>query len=296
MDFGRLDLNLLLTLDALLTEGSVTRAAKRLHLSQPAVSAQLARLREALGDPLLLPAPRGMRPTLRAESLRAPLREALDGLARAIAPPAPFVPAAADRTWRVAASDYCGATVVAPVLAGLRAEAPGARLAILQIAPAHLVSQAESGEIDLAFHTTEDAPDTLRRRALFTEHYVLAVRAGHPRMKRRPTLAQFCALEHLVVSPEGGGFLGITDAVLAGLGVERRVAVSAPSFLLVETLLANSDLVAMLPARLARASAVLKTFKPPVEIPGYEMSMLWHERVHRDPAHQWLRGRFAALA
>ncbi len=296
MDFGRLDLNLLLTLDALLAEASVTRAAKRLHLSQPAVSAQLARLREALGDPLLLPAPRGMRPTQRAEGLRAPLRDALESLARAIAPPAPFVPAAAHRTWRIAASDYSGATVVAPVLPGLRADAPGTRLAILQIAPPRLAAQAESGEIDLAFHTTENAPDTLRRRALFTEHYVLAARTGHPRLKRRPTLAQFCALEHLVVSPEGGGFVGVTDAVLAGLGIERRVAVSAPSFLLVETLLASSDLVAMLPARLAHGRAALKTFKPPVEVPGYEMSMLWHERVHRDPAHQWLRGRFAALA
>jgi DNA-binding transcriptional LysR family regulator len=129
----------------------------------------------------------------------------------------------------------------------------------------------------------------LRQRALFTERYVLAGRADHPRLKRRPTLAQFCALEHAIVSPSGGGFQAATDAALARVGMSRRVVLSVPHFLVLVALLEKTDLVAMVPARLVHASKTLRVVAPPIEIPGYEMSMLWHERVHRDPAHRWLR-------
>ncbi len=285
----RLDLNLLLTLDVLLEEHSVTRAAARLHLSQPSVSVQLAKLRDLLGDPLLLPGPRGMRPTARAEGLREPLREALETLSRAVAPELAFDPATAQHTWRIAASDYSESTVVLPMLSALRAAAPQTRLAVMEIAPSALARQAEQGHIDLAFHTTENAPLGLRRRALFAEEYVLAGRVDHPRLKRRPTLAQFCALEHAIVSPSGGGFQAATDNALARVGKSRRVVLSVPHFLVLVALLEKTDLVAMVPSRLVRGSKTLRVVAPPIEIPGYEMSMLWHERVHRDPAHRWLR-------
>jgi DNA-binding transcriptional LysR family regulator len=289
VNLRRLDLNLLLTLDVLLSEHNVTRAAERLNLSQPSVSVHLARLRDLFGDPLLLPGPRGMRPTARADALREPLRQALETLERAVAPAAPFDPAASAHTWRVAASDYSETTVVQPALGGLRSAAPGSRLAVVEVVPSRIARQAEQGDIDLAFHTTEGAPPGLRRRALFTERYVLAARAGHPRLKRKPTLAQFCALEHVIVSPDGGGFAGATDQVLAQAGLSRRVVLSVPHFLFVRSVIETTDLVAMLPARVAGNSAALRIVEPPVEVPGYEMSMLWHERAHRDPAHQWLR-------
>ncbi|MGA7778296.1 MAG: LysR family transcriptional regulator [Paraburkholderia sp.] len=285
----RLDLNLLVTLDVLLSEHNVTRAAERLNFSQPSVSVHLAKLRDVLGDPLLLPGPRGMRPTARAEALREPLRQALDALEHAVAPPSPFDPAEANHTWRVAAADYAESTIVLPALAGLRSAAPGTRLAVLEMVPSRIARQAERAEIDLAFHTSEGAPEALHRRVLFKERYVLVGRAGHPRLKRRPTLAQFCALEHVIVSTDGGGFRGITDDVLAEAGLSRRVVLSVPHFLFLMSVLANSDLVAMLPARLVRDTGALRVVEPPVEVPGYEMAMLWHERSHRDPAHQWLR-------
>lgn len=288
-NFGRLDLNLLITLDVLLTERNVTRAAERLNLSQPSVSVQLAKLRETLGDPLLLPGPRGMRPTARAEALREPLREALEALQRAVSPQRAFDPAQATDTWRVAAFDYAESTIVLPLLRGLRTMAPGTRLAIVQPVPSLLARQAEQGEIDLAFHTTDGAPQSLHRRPLFTERYVLVGRAGHPGLKRKPTPAQFCRLEHVIVSPDGGGFLGPTDEALAARGLSRRVVLSVPHFLFVLSVLASTDLVAMLPSRLVREAAGLRAVEAPIEIPGYEMSMLWHERVHRDPAHRWLR-------
>jgi DNA-binding transcriptional LysR family regulator len=293
-DLRRLDLNLLLTLDVLLAECNVTRAAARLHLSQPSISVQLGRLREQLGDPLLLPGPRGMRPTARAEALRGPLREALEALQRAVAPAAPFDPLAARGTWRVAASDYGESTVVLPALAALRTAAPGMRLAVLEMNPARIAAQAELGEIDIAFHTAAGSPPGLRRRTLFAERYVLAGRAGHPRLKRRPVLAQFCALDFVIVSPDGGGFEGATDAALAALGARRNVVLSVPHFLFVPAVLARTDLVAMVPERLARQMAGVQVVAAPVEVPGYEMVMLWHERLHRDGAHRWLREQFAA--
>lgn len=285
----RLDLNLLVTLDVLLSEHNVTRAAQRLNFSQPSVSVHLAKLRDVFGDPLLLPGPRGMRPTARAEALREPLRQALDALERAVSPASPFDPAEASHTWRVAAADYGELTVLLPALAGLRAAAPGSRLAVLELFPSRIARQAEQGEIDLALHTSEGAPSGMHRRVLFKERYVLVGRAGHPRLKRRPTLAQFCALDHVIVSPDGGGFRGITDEVLAQTGLARRVVLSVPHFLFMMSVLASTDLVAMLPSRLVRDTGVLRVVEPPVEVPGYEMAMLWHERSHRDAGHQWLR-------
>ena len=131
----RLDLNLLVTLDVLLSEHNVTRAAERLNFSQPSVSVHLAKLRDVFDDPLLLPGPRGMRPTARAEALREPLREALEALELAVAPASPFNPAVATHTWRVAATDYAESTIILPALAGLRAAAPGTRLAVVEAAP-----------------------------------------------------------------------------------------------------------------------------------------------------------------
>lgn len=288
-----MDLNLLVTLEALLAEHNVTRAAERLHLSQPTVSVQLARLREIFGDPLLLPGPRGMRPTARADELREPLCRALESLAQAVAPSSPFDPARASQTWRIAVSDYGACVIVLPALAGLRSAAPGTRLATLSLAPHALARQAEQGDIDLAFHISAEAPEGLRRRSVFTEHYVLAGRAGHPRLKRRPTLAQFCRLDHVIASPVGGGFHGVTDTALAELGMTRNVALSVSHFMFLAAVLASTDLVAMVPSRLVRGNPALRIVEPPIEVPGFEMLMLWHERMHRDPAHRWLRERIA---
>lgn len=285
----RLDLNLLVTLDALLTELNVTRAAQRLHLAQPTVSVQLARLRDLLDDPLLLPGPRGMRPTARAEALRAPLRQALEALHLAIAPAQAFDPAVASQTWRVAATDYGASTILLPALARIRAAAPATRLAVLELQPSALVRQAELGEIDMAFHIAEQAPEELHQRSLFVERYVLVGRVDHPGLRRKPTLKQFCRLEQVIVSPDGGGFHGPTDTALAEHGLSRQVVLSVPHFMLLASVLAGSDLVAMVPERLVIGDARLKVVEAPLAVRAFEMLMLWPERVHRDPGHRWLR-------
>jgi DNA-binding transcriptional LysR family regulator len=289
----KLDLNLLVTLDVLLAEQNVTRAAERLHFSQPSVSVHLAKLRDIFNDPLLLPGARGMRPTARAQSLREPLREALMSLERAVSPEGLFDPATADNTWHIAATDYSESTVLLPALSGMREAAPHTRIAVLELTPARVAKQAENGEIDLTFHIA--SPDeSFHQRALFKETYVLVGRKDHPRLKRRPTLAQFCAMEHVIVSPNGGGFTGPTDATLAALGMKRRVTLSVPHFLFVRSVLETTDLVSVQPLRMAKRWTDMRIVAPPVEVPGYEMSMYWHERVHRDPAHRWLREFIAA--
>jgi len=292
-DFRRLDLNLLVTLDALLAERHVTRAAAKLHLSQPAVSVQLAKLRAHFGDPLLLPGPRGMRPTARADALRAPLHEALQALQRAVGPGDAFDPATAATTWRIHAADYGGHAIVAPVLARLRSAAPHARLAVLESGTASVARLLESGELDLSLGTLDRMAPTLRAQKLFDEEYVLVGRAGHPRLARRPSLATFCALEHVLVSPDGGGFRGATDLALDALGRSRRVVLSLQHFSVVLAVLANSDLVAMLPSRLVRGVPGLRVARAPLEVPGYAMAMGWHERSHRDAGHRWLRQQIA---
>jgi DNA-binding transcriptional LysR family regulator len=294
VNIATLDLNLLLTLDVLLAELNVTRAAQRLNLSQPSVSAQLARLRSIFNDPLLLPGPRGMLPTSRADALREPLRLALESLQQAVAPPQAFDPAQANLTWRIAATDYMSSAIMLPVIGKLRVTAPDCRVAVFGLNPPLVAQQLEKAELDLIFHTGDHAPETLHQRKLFSERYMLAGRIGHPHLHPGLTLDTFCQLEHLIVSPDGGGFSAATDSALAKIGRQRRVVLSVPHFLFMLEVLASSDLVAVLPERLVRRSTQLQVIEPPLDVPGFDILMMWHERVQRDPAHQWLRQQILA--
>lgn len=297
VDSSRIDLNLLVALDALLAERNVTRAAKRLNLSQPALSAQLQRLRDLLGDPLLIPAQRGMTPTKRALELQAPLHEALEGVRAVLTAGAGFDPATAGLTIAIAASDYVQYALLMPLAFRLRREAPGVRLAWRALDATQLAAQAERGEVDLAFITPESAPEQLRGRKLLDERYVVIVRRDHPQVSRKIGLDQLCALDHVVVSPRGGGFSGATDAVLAAHGRERRVVLSVPSFLMVPELVARSDMAALVPERIARDRVDrLQLLEPPVAVPGYSIAMVWHPRTTRHPALAWLRDRVRSFA
>ena len=182
-----------------------------------------------------------------------------------------------------------------PLLASLRVQAPLSRMAVFEAVPARMAHELESGQVDLGFLAQEEAPPGLRHRTLFTEHYVLAGRRDHPLLQAPPDLDQFCALEFIVVSPNGGGFRSNVDTALEQLGRTRKVVLSVPHFLIVPPLLAASDMVALLPSRLLKnALGALRTWEPPVTLPDYEMAMVWHERMHLDAAHRWLRERIMA--
>ncbi len=285
------DLNLLMTLNVLLQENSVSRTAQRLNLSQPSVSARLERLREWFNDPLLIPVSHGMRPTARAEALRLSLEQLSGMIDEVVAAPGPFIPADAVQEWRVAATDYGAQTALVPLMAALRQEAPGTRLAILDMKPALIAQQLEKGTVDLVLHLRDGVPDGLHIRPLFQERYVVAGRQGHPALHSDITAEALCALEHVVVSPDGGGFRGVTDSVLEARGLSRKVVLSVPHFLLMGSVLSTSDLVALMPERVAAMMPGLMTVKPTMAIPGFELVMLWHERSHRDLGHRWLRER-----
>jgi DNA-binding transcriptional LysR family regulator len=290
MDTKRLDLNLLLALDALLAERNVTKAAARLHISQPALSAQLARLRDVFADPLLMPIQRGMAPTARALELQQPLREALDQVRNVVAEGAAFNPAKAKLTLSLAASDYEQYAVLMPFITMLREVAPQMRVALMRLNGALIDKQMEAGEIDLAVMNPLTAPPNLRSRHLHDDRYVCIVRKNHPKVKRRMTVDLMAALEHIVVSPRGGSFTGATDTALAAHGKKRKVPVSAASFLWVPEMVQRSDMMALVPERLVRERAdQLMILEPPIPVPGFSVSMLWNERTHAHKAHQWIR-------
>lgn len=293
----RIDLNLLVALDALLAERNVTHAARRLNLSQPALSAQLARLRDLFGDPLLLPAQRGMLPTQRARELQDPLRRALDEVRSVLVAGSRFDPAQATFTARIAASDYTQQAILLPLRHALAHDAPGMSFAFRAIAAGDLVAQMERGDVDVALMVPETAPERLRARVLFAERYVAIVRRDHPAVGPELDLDTFCALDHVVVSPQGGGFVGPADAALAAHGRTRRVAMSVPGFLIVPEIVAGSEMIALVPERLARqGGARFRILEPPVPVPGFDIAMVWHDRTTDHPAQRWLRARLRAQA
>jgi DNA-binding transcriptional LysR family regulator len=286
----RIDLNLLVTLETLLTERSVTKAAKRLHLSQPSVSVQLRKLREIFSDPLLSTAPGGMLPTTRAQALLPEIRSALAGVRRIVSQSSAFDPKTAQLTWQIAAVDYAEYAVLLPLLSKLRRLAPSVRVSVRQASHSKMFKQLDSGAIDLAFLAMDTLPSHLHHRILYNEHYVLVARKGHPALKRKLTLDTFCELDYVVVSPDGGGFKGITDAILESRRRKRRVSLSTQHFLFVPEVVAQTDLVAIAPHRLVKDRADrLQILTPPLTIPSYDMAMIWHERSNADAAHAWLR-------
>ena len=299
-DLRAFDLNLLVTLDALLTEANVTRAAQRLHLSQSAVSGQLARLRQLFDDPLLVPADsgRGMTPTARALELAAPVRAALEQLAGIVRGPAAFDAATAQRTFQVAASDLSTAVLGLP-LAGRLAHAAGpvVRLAFRVADGARIAAQLQEGEVDLLIGSERMVPPHLRARLLFDEHFVMVQRKGHPRGPLPPDLDAYCALRHVLVSTSGGSLHGFMDEHLQALGRSRNVVLSVQSFALVPGLLCRSDHVATVPSRLAALHAdVLDTVPLPFDAQGFSLYAAWHPRFHADPALAWLREQIVHVA
>ncbi len=288
-DIRTLDLNLLKTFDALMDERSVTRAANRLALTQPAVSGMLNRLRDAFGDPLFVRASRGVVPTARAEALAPAVRQVLLEVT-ALLQPLHFDPATAALTLTVAATDYALRAVVLPWLAALRAQAPGLRIAVQPIDDSRIAGQLERGEIDLALTTPQATPPELHARHLFDERYVCVARSGHPALADGVCpLERFCAQDHALVSYGGSPFEGATDRALAALGQQRRVVASVGSFLMLPELLRRTDLIAVAPARLVASEAGLTTCEPPLAVPGFTKLAVWHERSHRDAGQRWAR-------
>lgn len=287
-DIRSLDLNLLKALDALLDEGNVTRAAQRLSLTQPAVSGMLTRLRDYFDDPLFVRTSHGMVPTSRASELASPIKQILSDIS-VLLQPASFDPLTAELVYTLVATDYALKAVAIPLMAALKQRAPLVKIAVRPVDNERVYQQLSRGEVDMALLTPQTTPDDLHGRALFEEHYVCVARSHHPlAAAQEVTLQQFCAQEHILVSTEGK-FTGVTDEALAELGLTRRVGMSVNSFLVIPDILRLTDMIAVVPHRMVPADSDLAIIPLPLKVPGFTKSMAWHERNHRDPAHQWIR-------
>jgi len=297
-----IDLNLLVALDALLETRNVTRAAAKIGLTQSAMSHALKRLRDLTGDELLVRGRDGMLPTSRADALAAPVRRALDEIGRALAPPVPFDPRAANLRVTIGTSDYAELVLLPEVVRRLAREAPGIELRTVtvgedQIAP--LASRAIDLVISPVRPVVDERPGVFARR-LFDERFVCVMRKGHPLAGKRLTLKRFVEAQHALISPRGSEG-GIVDDALARLGLARRVTVAVPHFLIAPHIVASSDLLLTLAGRIATTLAdPLKLLVVPapseLALEGFTMSLVWHERTHEDTGIKWVRDLFVDVA
>ena len=290
------DLNLLVVLDVLLDERSVSRAAERLNLSQPAVSGALKRLRETFEDPLFVRTRQGIRPTPQALDLIAPVKTVLQDI-DAILSVAGFNPDEAETVFTVAATDYAQMTFLAPLMREVHRAAPNIRFSVVSTDIPRMRGQFDRQEIDFAITVPEMAPQNVHAMELFEDRYVCAVSADHPTATPDLSLDTFCALDHVLVTPSSGGFYGPTDDALAKQGRQRRVSVSVPNFLSLPGILANSEFITVAPERILQPFAdSLKIFPAPLPLPAFKVIVAWHELSARSPAHGWLRDRMGELA
>lgn len=291
MNLRGVDLNLLVAFEALVTERHVSKAAERIALSQPAMSNALSRLRHLLDDPVLVRTTRGMEPTPRALELLGPVSQALRQIERSLSARARFDAATANRNFVLGATDYMECTVLPQLINRISAQAPGIGIHVHSRENSIPHRELENGDIDLALGHYRGIPKRLKSRLLFTEHLVCVVRKNHPRVTEPFTLDQFTALPHLLVATPGQT-LGAADAALSAIGRSRRIMLVVPHFLVAPLIIARSDLAATLTSRIAHKFArmlPLNVLAPPLKLPEFDISMIWHPRNERDPAHVWLR-------
>jgi len=300
INLSRLDLNLLVALDALLVERSVTRAASRVGLGQSAMSHNLARLRALFGDELLTRAPEGMRPTPRALALIDPVRVALSQIQALVSGADAFDPRTAERVFRIGMSDSMEVLLGPALLAHLCEAAPGIRLRLHTIDFSQLLDDLDADRLDLAIGIGAFAEGQThhKRRLLLTETYLCMFNRERVGVSPPISLDDYVRLPHVLTSLRRGE-RGVVDDALAKLGLKRTVALTTPRFIAVPFLVRGAPVVTTMHARLARffaAALGLSLSPPPVELPEVTLSLLWHASYDNDPGHLWLRQTVARLA
>jgi DNA-binding transcriptional LysR family regulator len=293
---ARTDVNLLVALEALMQERSVTRAAKRLAISQSAMSHTLGRLRELLGDELFVRSGQTMVPTPRALEMIEPVREALRKIGTVLRPAVPFDPATAVAVFRVSAFDFAQLALLPGVATALAERAPGIQLVTEPYA--HDPSRALGDDtVDLVIGLQREPQDPCQR-ALSTERFACVLRSGHEALREPLTPELFAGLSHAVVSPVGRPS-GYVDAALAELGLTRHVAFVTPQLLSAALAVSRSDMILTAAERQLRVVAEalkLALLEPPVALPEFRVAMSWHERRTDDPLHGFVRDRILEVA
>jgi DNA-binding transcriptional LysR family regulator len=297
MDLRSFDLNLLVVLHTLIAERSVSNTAKKLHLSQPATSAALKRLRLALGDQILVREGLHMVLTPRAEALFAPLEAILGEIERTLISPERFNPAHVDRTMRLATNDYGAFILVPPLMQRLQSIAPRLNIEVWELGRDALAA-LKDGKIDLAIADAWSLKDCQCHEVLFTESFTCLARQDHPRIQGVLSRDRYLAEDHILVSPRGR-VVGNVDAALADLGLpDRRVRLTLPHVLAVPAAVAATDGIVTMATRIAQRLAVdyhLQVLPPPIALASFPVAMAWRSVVTNDPAIQWLRGELMSI-
>jgi DNA-binding transcriptional LysR family regulator len=297
MPLRGIDANLITALHALLSEQSVTRAAKRVGLGQSSMSHALARLRAHFDDELLAPVGRKLVLTERARSLREPVAAAVAQLERVFAPAERFVASTSQRTFRIASSDNLALYVLPKLMASLKRAAPGVDVRVCAL-PEDWQGALLRGEFDLKLGRKANVPTLLEQQELSNESFACVVRQGHP-VSGKPRLRDYAALQHLLVTPTGGvgvDAVGVVDALLEKQGLRRRIALTVPHFLVAPFVVAQSDLVLTAPWRLLEPFITplkLRRIALPLRVGGYKLSQVWASRTRGDEAQRWLRAQVA---
>jgi len=293
------DLNLLVAFDVLMRELNVTRAAEQMFITQSAMSHVLHRLRQQLDDPLLVKTPTGMKPTERALALIEPIRAVLTEMEQFLQPPLEFEAGTSQRRFVLAATDYMEFLLL-PELSGLIDQiSPGIDIHVKRTESSFPVTQLENGSLDvvLGFESVLNPPVYLHRQLLFTDRMACMVRQNHPLIKNPPSLAEYVEFPHMLISRTGSN-LGFIDQKLTELGLERRIKLIVPHFLSAPLIVAETDMILSLPYRIAeqfKKFAPLEIFPVPLDLPTYDLIMIWHPLQDKDPAHRWLREKIIAI-
>lgn len=288
-----IDLNLYRVFDAIFTEQSLTRAGEILHVTQPAVSNALARLRREFDDPLFVRSGAGMLPTPRALAMAPDIRRALKMLDGARATSGHFDAGRSTRRFRLRLSDLLEAILLPPLLERLQASAPGITLETFQGSRRDLPRDLAAGEADLAMDAVLHADPQLEHALLCRDRYVCMVRPGHPSAATALDMEAYLALDHVMPSSRRRG-LGHVDLALRRLGLQRRIRLRSQHYLLTPHVVGSTDLALSAPASLARLHG-LRTLELPLEVPPLEIRMFWHRRAEGDPALAWLRSQVQAV-
>jgi DNA-binding transcriptional LysR family regulator len=292
MNSSDIDLNLLRVLDALLDTGSVVGAAARLHLSPPAVSRSLSRLRRVLDDPLFVRAGRELVPTELAKSLRGPTQAALGEALKILRPSMSSDPIDLKRRFAIRADDSIIAVLAIPLMEQVQTAAPGADIDFLRDDP-NYITQFRHGEIDFRIGVHVEEHHDTRSEVLLTDRFVAIVHKDHSLAGRRLTNRRFVEAHHVTVSPVGKR-TGPIDAALAELGMNRQHITTVTSFVVAAHLVATTDLVGTVPRTIAKTMAralPIVSLEIPLSLPTFDVCLTWHDRHSDDPAHQWMRGQ-----
>jgi DNA-binding transcriptional LysR family regulator len=296
MHSRRIDLNLLVVLDAIYTEGGITRASEKLNLTQPAISHALARLRTRFGDPLFVREGRAMVPTPMARNLIAPVRRSLRGLEIMLNEIDAFDPATTEKRFNLGLRDVLEATLLPPLLRQISAAAPLVDIAAVRVGRRDVEAELAGGTLDAAIDVMLPLSDQIRRTQLETDRIVVVARRGHPQVRKDLSLRTYLKQDHVLVSSRRSGG-GLEDVELSRKGLQRRIRLRCQHYFAACRVVSETDLILSMPERYARVANQQfgnQILPLPLQAPTLDAYLYWHANVDNEPANRWLRAQLAA--